>query len=42
MAPESARYVELMNAVAEMSEDRLNVLQYPDVIISSAVAVVVL
>lgn len=31
-----------MNAVTEMGEDRLNMLQYPDVIISSTVPVVIL
>lgn len=42
MSPKSARYVELMNTVTEMSKDCLNVLQYSNVIVSSAVAFVVL
>lgn len=42
MSPKTARNIKLMNAVTEMGEDRLNMLQYPDVIISSTVPVVIL
>lgn len=42
MSPKSARNIKLMNTVAEVCEDRLNVLQYPDVIVPSSVSIIVL
>lgn len=42
MSPKSTRNIKLMNTVAEVCEDRLNVFQYSNVIISSAVSIVVL
>lgn len=42
MSPKSSRDVELMNAVTEMSEDRLNVFENSDVVISAAVSFIVL
>jgi hypothetical protein len=42
MSPKSARYIKLMNTVAEMNEDRLNVFENPDVVISTAIALIIL
>jgi hypothetical protein len=42
MSPKSSRNVELMNTMTEMCENRLNMLQDSDVIISSSISVIVL
>lgn len=42
MSPKSTRYIELMNTVTKMSENRLNMLQYSNMIISTTVAFFVL
>jgi hypothetical protein len=42
MSPKSPWDVELVNTVTEMSENRLNVLQDPDVVVAAAISVLVL
>lgn len=42
MSPKSTRNIKLMNTVTEMSKDSLNVLQYPDVVVSTTISIVVL
>lgn len=42
VTPKAPRDVKLMNTVTEMGEDRLNMLQYSDVVVASSVSVVVL
>lgn len=42
MPPESSRDVKLMNTVSEMREDRLNVLEDPNVVVPASVSFVIL
>lgn len=42
MTPKTTRDVKLMDTVSEVGEDRLNMLQYPDVVVTSSVSVVIL
>lgn len=42
MTPKTSRDVKLMNTVSEMGEDRLNMLQDPDVVVTSSISVVIL
>lgn len=42
MSPKTARNIKLMNTVTEMGENRLNMFQDPNVIISSTISLVIL